>query len=87
MILRDYNINYVSAKNMVAIFSDYIQDYFQVVNKSTHLGGELLDHVYVKEAVLKQFTATCTVLNIYFSDHDAIEFEILAEDVDFQCSY
>ena len=71
---------------MLAIFSDYIQDYFQVVNKSTHLGGELPDHVYVKEAVLKEFTATCTMLNIYFSDHDAIEFEILAEDVDFQCS-
>ena len=87
MILGDFNVNYVSEKNMLAIFSDYIQDYIQVVNKSTHRGGALLDHVYVKEAVLKQFTVTCTVLNIYFSDHDAIEFEILAEDVDFQFSY
>ena len=40
-----------------------------------HLGGALLDHVYVKK-VLKQFTVICYVLNIYFSDHYAIQLEI-----------
>ena len=64
---------------MLAIFSDYIQ----VVDKPTYLGGALLYYMYVKKAVLKQFTVTCSVLNIYFSDHDAIQLEISAEDVDF----
>ena len=37
----------------------------------------------MKKAVLKQFTVTCSVLNIYFSDHDVIQLEYSAGDVDF----
>ena len=48
---------------------------FELYDKPTHLGGALLDHVYVKK-VLKQFTVICYVLNIYFSDHYAIQLEI-----------
>ena len=77
--MGDFNFNYESERSMVAMFSDYIQ----VVNKPTHLGGALLGHVYVKKAVLKEFTVTCSVLNIYFSDHDAVQLQISAEDVDF----
>ena len=79
IILGDFNINHESERSMLTIFSDNIQ----VVDKPTHLRGALLDHVYVKKAVLKQFTVTCSVLNIYFSDHDDIQLEISAEDVDF----
>ena len=70
--MSDFNIDYESERSMLAIFSDYIQ----VVEKSTNLGGALLDHVYMKKAVLKQFTVRCSVLDIYFSDHDAIQLEI-----------
>ena len=70
--MSDFNIDYESERSMLAIFSDYIQ----VVDKATYLGGALLYYVYVKKAVLKQFTVTCSVLNIYFSDHDAIQLEI-----------
>ena len=49
---------------------------FELYDKPTHLGGALLDHVFVKKTVLKQYTVTCSVLNIYFSDQDAIQLEI-----------
>ena len=56
--MGNFNIDYESERSMPAIFSVYIQ----VVYKLTHLGGVLLDHVYVKEAVLKQFTVTSQIM-------------------------
>ena len=48
---------------------------FELYDKATHLRGALVDHVYVKK-VFKQFTVICSVLNIYFSDDDAIQLQI-----------
>ena len=45
IISGDFNFNYKSERIIRAIFSDYIQ----VVYETTHLGGALLDHVFVKK--------------------------------------
>ena len=78
-ILDNFNTNCKSERSMPAIFSNYIQ----VVYKPTHLEGTLLDHVFVKKAVVKQITVSCSVLNIYFSDHDVIQLEVSTEYGDF----
>ena len=47
-----------------------------VVLDPKHLSGSLIDHVYSSNATLDKFQATTTIKNIYFSDHDAVNFEL-----------
>ena len=52
-----------------------------MVKEPNHLDGGLLDHVYL----LKSFptmNVNSFVKNIYFSDHDAVKFQILSEGND-----
>ena len=49
--------------------------YIQVVQSPTFVsGGSLLDHVYVKCS--HRHTIKCSVLPVYYSDHDAIKISI-----------
>ena len=47
-----------------------------VLLRSTHLAGATLDLVYVRNEFMEQFNLLDYVINIYFSDHDAIQFHI-----------
>ena len=54
-----------------------------MVSKQTHISGSLIDHVYIKKAVMKEFFTDVTVENICFSDHDAVRIAIDKNYVDF----
>ena len=44
---------------------------FHMVNRQAHKYRSLIDHVYVKKNLMDEFFVNKTVVNIYFSDHDA----------------
>ena len=49
------------------------------VSEPTHLDGALLDHVYIKKSFEndKHKHVTSIANNVYFSDHDAVKFQII----------
>ena len=48
----------------------------QIVNKPTHISGSLINHVYIKNTLIKKFFTTVSVEKIYFSVHDVIRIVI-----------
>ena len=64
-------------------FLDIFTDHVQMVNKTTHISGCLIDHVYIKKALMEEFFTSVTVENIYFSDHDAVRIVTEKNSVDF----
>ena len=48
-----------------------------------HISRILIDHVYIKRALMKEFITNVTVENLYFSDHDAVRIVIEKNVVDF----
>ena len=68
IILGDFNIDAFHENNRLL---HVLSVYNQVVTKSTHISGSLLDPVYVH----KEFSGTLSVnvIDIYFSDHDAVK--------------
>ena len=48
----------------------------QIVTASTHISGSLLDHVHINQELSKKLN-TQSVLDIYFSDHDAVKFKFV----------
>ena len=75
----NYDLLKVSQNNFLDIFTDHSQ----TVNKPTHISGSLIDHVYIKKALMEEFFTNVIVENIYFSDHDAIRIAIHKNYVDF----
>ena len=72
IILGDFNIN---GYNENVRLSNMLTSYDQIVTVSTHISGSLLDHVYIH----KDFSAKVKmhkVVNVFFSDHDAVKFRI-----------
>ena len=57
-------------------FLDIFIDHVQMINKPTHISGSLIDHVYIKKALMEEFFTNVSVEIIYFSDHDAIRIAI-----------
>ena len=56
--------------------SDFIRTsvemgFVQIVTRSTHIKGGLLDHVYANKQLLKS-KISISQINTYLSDHDAI---------------
>ena len=47
-----------------------------VVDEPTHLGGGLIDQVYVRKSLLNHFKLTSSICNIFFSDHDAVKIKL-----------
>ena len=72
IILRDFNINALHENNRLL---HVLSAYNQAVTKSTHISASLLDHVYVH----KEFSRTLSVnvIDIYFSDHDAVKLKFI----------
>ena len=68
IVIRDFNINALHENNSLL---RVLSAYNQVVTKSTHISGSLLDHVYVH----KEFSRTLSVyvIDIYFSYHNAVK--------------
>lgn len=50
-----------------------LASYNQIVKKPTHISGSLLDHVYLNCEFLKEFDVQNDVVDVYFSDHDAVQ--------------
>ena len=75
IILGDFNINYFSSNDM-EVLSSLMQslDYLQIVAMPTFISGSLLDHVYIRQA--NKLDIDSSVINVYYSDHDAIKITI-----------
>ena len=71
IILGDFNINYFEGNTrLLHVFSNYVQ----IVSNSTRLSGTLLDHVYLSKEFLSETDVTESIIDVYFSDHDAVKF-------------
>ena len=75
----NYDLLKVIENKLLDIFTDHVQ----MVNKTTHISGSLIDHVYIKRTLMEEFFTIATVENIYFSDHDALRIVIKKNAVDF----
>ena len=53
-----------------------LSSYNQIVAASTHISGSLLDHVYIHQEFSNELNIQ-SVVNIYFSDHDAVKFRFV----------
>ena len=76
MILGDFNINYFN-DNQVQPLKSLMEslNYTQIVTKPTFISsGSLLDHVYVRSTVFQIIENY--VVNVYYSDHDAIKIAV-----------
>lgn len=74
VIMGDFNIDAIDPANQC--LQDLLDSYELIVKDPTHLSGGLIDHVYIKKTFLTDREVKCIVKNIYFSDHDAICFNI-----------
>ena len=76
IVLGDFNVNYFDLDNntpLNRLMTSY--DYVQIVQSPTFMSaGSLLDHVYVKQN--SHNTIESTVVNVYYSDHDAVKITI-----------
>ena len=51
----NYDILNVSQNNSLDIFTDHVQ----MGNKATHISGSLIDHVYIKKALMRKLFHKC----------------------------
>ena len=72
LLLGDFNINALDAKHQDRV-SISLAGYTHIIHESTHLGGGLLDHFYVKEKFFSGKNLYPLVVNFYFFDHDAVQ--------------
>ena len=72
IILGDFNINAFTDIHL----SNILSNFKLIVEFSTHLSGSLLDHVYVSNNYLQEIEVKVMIKNVYFSDHDAVNFSI-----------
>ena len=71
IILGNFNINHFEGNTrLLQILSNYVQ----IASNSTHLCGSLLDHVYILKEFLSETDVTGFIIDVYFSDHDAVKF-------------
>ena len=75
VVFGDFNINYMSSTQSKTLRSLMTSlNYSQIVTNPTFLSsGSLLDHVYVR---LTGINITVSVINVYYSDHDAVQLTI-----------
>ena len=65
-------------------FLDIFTDQVDIVSKPIHISGSLIDHVYIKRALMEKLFTNVTVKQIYFSYHNAVRIVIKKYFVDFQ---
>ena len=75
LILGDFNIN-AQDQDQSNTLQQALQDYQQIVKEPTHLGGGVLDHIYVRKSFLNDFKMDSVMKCVYFSDHDTIKIKI-----------
>ena len=77
------DFNYDLLKVLQNKFLDIFTDHVQMINKSTHISGSLIDHVYIKKTLMENFFTNVSVGNVYFSDHGAVRITVHKNYVDF----
>ena len=55
-----------------------------MVNKPTDTSGSLINHVYIKKALMEEIFTNTTVENMYFLHHDVLRIGIEKIFVNFQ---
>ena len=73
VIARDFNYNF--SKVVQNKFLDIFTDHTQILNKSTHIYGSLIDHVHIKRAFMENLRS--------ISDHDDVRIVIEKNSVGF----
>ena len=68
IISGDININYFEGNTRLL----HVLSYY--VSSSIHLSGSLLDHVYMLKEFLSETDVNGSIIDVYFSDHDAVKF-------------
>ena len=71
-ILGDFNINLLKDSNEKQMLKNHLQDFHQIVEGPTHVDGGLIDHVYIRNFLLKDFSTESMRVFINLSDHDAV---------------
>ena len=75
IVVGDFNINaqdLSQANRLLQVFHRYDQ----IVQNPTRLAGVAMDHMYLRNDFMEQFNLLDYVISIYFSDHDAIQFNL-----------
>ena len=75
IMLGDFNINGFERNEYL---ENILADYTLIVKEPTHLMGSLLDHVYLKNNFKDNISVKCLVKIFFFSDHDAVKFQLTA---------
>ena len=75
IVLGDFNIDAPDLQQSIFV-NNLLTVYDMVVDEPTHLGGGLIDQVYVHKSLLSHFKLTSSFCNIFFSDHDAVKIKL-----------
>ena len=71
-ILGDFNLDAFNPEILVRL-RNILSNFVLLSNKSSHLNGSHIDQVYVRKHILQQSNLNCSIVNVYFSDHDALK--------------
>ena len=72
IIVGDFNIDAYQESRL----SHLVAGYSQFVDSPKPVAGSTLDHLYVKNGLQENNDIKVSVLNIYFSNHDAVRVQI-----------
>ena len=72
IIVGDFNIDAYQESRL----SHLLAGYSQFVDSPKHVAVSTLDHLYVKNGLQENNDIKVSVLNIYFSNHDAVRVQI-----------
>lgn len=70
VILGDFSINALLSanKNVLRLLTDLTL----IKNSPIHISGSVIDHVYVRKNLVNSTKVVSDIVNVYFSDHDAV---------------
>ena len=74
IVLGDFNIDILNNTNIN--LQNVLSNYTLLVNEATHISGSLLDHVYVNNETLQNFSVDKNKISIYFSDHHLVKVKL-----------
>ena len=75
IVLGDFTIDALDLQQSIFV-NNLLTVYDMVVDEPTHLGGGLIDQVYVRKSLLSHFKLTSSICNIFFSDHHAVKVKL-----------
>ena len=71
-IIRDFNLDAFSHKIFFRL-SNILSNFRLLSKKSSHLNGTHIDQAYVRKTIFQESTLNASIVNVYFSDHDALK--------------